>query len=40
MGFSDSLALSAIRVSLGHQNTQQEVLDFVTALKSIVNQPV
>lgn len=38
MGFSDALALSAIRVSLGHQNTQAEVLDFVSVLKDIVNQ--
>jgi len=38
MGYSDALALSAVRVSLGHQNTQQEVLDFISVLKSILNQ--
>jgi len=32
----DKLALSAIRVSLGQQNTLQEVSDFVSILKEIV----
>ncbi|PHS70553.1 MAG: cysteine desulfurase [Cycloclasticus sp.] len=37
MGYSDELALSAIRVSLGQQNTLEEVDEFVTNLKTLVN---
>jgi cysteine desulfurase len=38
MGVPDKRALSAIRVSLGQQNTQQEVAEFVSILKSVVTQ--
>lgn len=38
MGISDKLTLSAIRVSLGQQNTQQDVSEFVSSLKDIVAQ--
>ena len=38
MGVPDKRALSAIRVSLGQQNTQQEVAEFVLVLKSVVTQ--
>ena len=37
MGYSDKLALSAIRVSLGQQNTHEEVQEFISVLKSIIN---
>jgi len=37
MGYSDKLALSAIRVSLGQQNTLTDVSEFIAALKAIVN---
>lgn len=36
MGVEDSLAKSAIRVSLGHKNTQQEIDDFMLKLKKIL----
>jgi len=38
MHVSDKLALSAIRVSLGQQNTEQEVSEFISSLKGAVNQ--
>lgn len=37
MGYSDKLAHSAIRVSLGQQNTLADVSEFIAALKAIVN---
>ena len=37
MGYNDKLALSAIRVSLGQQNTHEEVQEFISVLKSIIN---
>ncbi|MEO1889024.1 MAG: cysteine desulfurase family protein [Cycloclasticus sp.] len=37
MGYTDKLALSAIRVSLGQQNTLTDVSEFVAALKAIVS---
>jgi cysteine desulfurase len=37
MGYNDKLALSAIRVSLGQQNTQDDVHKFISVLKSILN---
>lgn len=37
MGYSDKLAMSAIRISLGQQNTQEEVKQFLTVLQGIVN---
>ena len=38
MNIPDKLALSAIRVSLGQQNTLLEVSEFVSTFKDIVNQ--
>ena len=40
MGFSDKLALSAIRVSVGQQNTLADVSEFVSTLKAIVKHNV
>lgn len=37
MGYTDKLALSAIRVSLGQQNTLADTAEFISTLKAIVN---
>ncbi len=37
MGYPDKLAMSAIRISLGQQNTQEEINQFLIALQGIVN---
>jgi cysteine desulfurase len=38
MGIDANLAKSALRVSLGHTNTETEIIEFVTLLKSLLNQ--
>lgn len=37
MGYPNKLAMSAIRISLGQQNTQEEISTFLTVLKGLVN---
>jgi cysteine desulfurase len=37
MGVDANLAKSAIRISLGHNNTEAEILKFITVLTSLVN---
>lgn len=39
MGYTDKLALSAIRISLGEQNTTDEVAKFVASLDDIITNP-
>ena len=39
MGVEQALAKSAIRISLGQGNTEEEVITFVQTLKSLVSVP-